>query len=54
MLIIFLCLSVLVAKHINMEDGPLTEVEEQIGKIIVGAAFKIHTTLGPGLLEKNI
>jgi GxxExxY protein len=25
--------------------------ENEIAKIIVDAAFKIHTTLGPGLLE---
>jgi GxxExxY protein len=28
------------------------EFEEQIGKAIVNAAFKIHKELGPGLLEK--
>ena len=31
---------------------PLTEEEEQIGKIIVNSAFKVHKELGPGLLEK--
>lgn len=31
---------------------PLTEEEERIGKAIVNAAFKVHKTLGPGLLEK--
>lgn len=30
----------------------LSEREEQIGKIIVNAAFTIHKSLGPGLLEK--
>jgi len=30
----------------------LSDQEESMGKIIVNAAFKIHTTLGPGLLEK--
>ncbi|WP_152268242.1 GxxExxY protein [Agriterribacter humi] len=35
-----------------MEYFPLTKEEETIGKAIVNAAFKIHTTLGPGLLEK--
>lgn len=25
--------------------------EEQIGKLILDSAFKVHTTLGPGLLE---
>ncbi len=29
-----------------------TEQEEAIGKNIVNACFKIHKTLGPGLLEK--
>jgi GxxExxY protein len=29
-----------------------TEHEELIGKAIVNAAFKVHTALGPGLLEK--
>lgn len=31
---------------------PLTEEEERVGKAVVNAAYKIHTTLGPGLLEK--
>ncbi len=35
-----------------MEYFPLTKEEETIGKAIVNAAFKIHTTLGPGLLEE--
>ncbi|HRQ49999.1 MAG TPA: GxxExxY protein [Agriterribacter sp.] len=35
-----------------MEYIPLTKEEETIGKAIVNAAFKIHTALGPGLLEK--
>jgi GxxExxY protein len=29
-----------------------TEKEENIGKEIVDAAFKVHSELGPGLLEK--
>ncbi len=29
-----------------------TLIEEEIGKAVVDAAFKIHKTLGPGLLEK--
>jgi GxxExxY protein len=32
--------------------NPLTEKEERIGKIIVNAVFKVHSELGPGLLEK--
>jgi len=31
---------------------PLTEKEEEIGKILVNSAFKVHKALGPGLLEK--
>lgn len=30
----------------------LSEREEAIGKAIVNAAYKVHTELGPGLLEK--
>lgn len=26
-------------------------IEEQVGKLILDAAFKVHTVLGPGLLE---
>ena len=29
-----------------------TEREEEIGKVVVDAAFKVHKALGPGLLEK--
>jgi GxxExxY protein len=35
-----------------MEYLPLTNEEERIGTAIVDSAFKIHTALGPGLLEK--
>jgi GxxExxY protein len=35
-----------------MEKETLTENEERIGKIIVDSAYKIHSSLGPGLLEK--
>jgi len=31
---------------------PLSDREEEIGKKIVNAAYKVHTALGPGLLEK--
>jgi|SRR5690606_1748163 GxxExxY protein len=31
---------------------PISEQEEYIGRMIVDAAFTIHKTLGPGLLEK--
>lgn len=30
----------------------LSEKEEAIGKAVVNAAYKVHTQLGPGLLEK--
>ena len=35
-----------------MNYKPLSETEEAIGKAIVNAAYKVHTELGPGLLEK--
>lgn len=35
-----------------MEFRKLSEQEEIIGKAIVHAAYKVHSVLGPGLLEK--
>lgn len=35
-----------------MNFKELTLLEEEIGKAIVNAAFKVHKELGPGLLEK--
>jgi GxxExxY protein len=35
-----------------MNSTKLSDEEEEIGKQIVNAAFKIHKALGPGLLEK--
>ena len=35
-----------------MEYPPLKDEEEEIGKAIVNASFKVHKELGPGLLEK--
>ena len=35
-----------------MNPKELSPLEEEIGKAIVNAAFKIHKELGPGLLEK--
>jgi len=35
-----------------MENKAISQQEEEIGKAIVNAAFKIHKELGPGLLEK--
>ena len=32
--------------------SPLTPKEEEIGKLIVNAAYKVHSQIGPGLLEK--
>lgn len=35
-----------------MEFDGLSIEEERIGKVIVNASFKIHRSIGPGLLEK--
>ena len=35
-----------------MQFEKLTSKEEDIGRAIVDAAFKVHSALGPGLLEK--
>ena len=35
-----------------MEFNSLPKQEEAIGKSIVNAAYKVHSELGPGLLEK--
>lgn len=35
-----------------MEFDGLSSEEERIGKVIVNASFKIHRSIGPGLLEK--
>lgn len=35
-----------------MNYGKLSEEEEAIGKAIVNAVFRIHQSLGPGLLER--
>ena len=34
-----------------MEFVPVPEAVERVAKEIVDAAFKVHKTLGPGLLE---
>ena len=34
-----------------MDYAPLSDKEEKIGEAIVDAAYSIHKTLGPGLLE---
>lgn len=35
-----------------MEFAKISEQEEAIGKAVVHATFKVHSELGPGLLEK--
>lgn len=35
-----------------MKHAQLSQRQEEIGKAIVNAAFKVHKALGPGLLEK--
>src|SRR5690349_17488135 len=35
-----------------MQFAKLTEEEEKIGKSIVNCSFKVHSNLGPGLLER--
>jgi len=35
-----------------MDFRPLTPREEEIGRAIVEAAYRIHKSLGPGLLER--
>jgi GxxExxY protein len=37
---------------LTMSYSKLSDDEEAIGKYIVNACFKVHTELGPGLLEK--
>ena len=39
-------------KHHKGRFEQLTPEEERIGKAIVNAAYKIHKSLGPGLLER--
>lgn len=33
-----------------MQYAPISDDEERIDRAIVDAAYKVHTTLGPGLL----
>ena len=35
-----------------MEYKPLSQREEELASAIVEAAYRVHKTLGPGLLEK--
>lgn len=32
--------------------APVTQEEERIGKAVLNAAFRIHSALGPGMLER--
>lgn len=36
----------------NVKYKPISVAEERIGKLIVDSAFTVHSSLGPGLLEK--
>lgn len=36
---------------LRRKDNVKNMTENEIARIIVGAAYKIHTRLGPGLLE---
>ena len=40
------------AKYHKERFKPLSQEEERIGKAIVNAAYKVHKSLGPGLLER--
>lgn len=35
-----------------MEFEKVSEFEDELGRAIVNAAFKVHSELGPGLLER--
>lgn len=39
-------------ESLRMQYEKLSDREEQLGKAVVDAAYKVHSTLGPGLLEK--
>ena len=39
-------------KEIKVQFKAISQEEEQIGKVILDAAFKVHRYFGPGLLEK--
>lgn len=32
--------------------APVSQEEERIGKVVLNAAFRIHSALGPGMLER--
>lgn len=39
-------------KYYDHKFKPLSDKEEAIGEAVVNAAYEVHKTLGPGLLEK--
>ena len=44
-------LSGAINKSKNIKFAPIPEHTENVAKIILDAAYQVHTTLGPGLLE---
>jgi GxxExxY protein len=46
-------MAILLLKNtLNMNYAELSPKEEDVGRAVVNAAFKVHSVLGPGLLEK--
>src|SRR5262245_36232082 len=41
----------LMQKPLNKTYAPIPSETEKIGKLVLDAAYKVHTVLGPGLLE---
>jgi len=41
----------LMSKSVKQDFLPIPVETERIGKLVLDAAFKVHTALGPGLLE---
>jgi hypothetical protein len=39
-------------KYRLKRKSPLSVEEEEVGRAVVNAAFHVHKTLGPGLLER--
>ena len=39
-------------KHHLKRKSPLSVEEEEVGRAVVNAAFQVHKSLGPGLLER--
>ena len=38
-------------RHSEIKKAPIPARTEEVAKIVLDAAFRVHTTLGPGLLE---